>query len=535
MKSNVEQTEEQQRIIALRDEAIGGFDRMRPQFKALEAGYMAIIDEGQRTSLRKRRKSTLNPAMIRPKVAKVVRDVMRSFFGADELCQISPETGENENDLKTSEILKKELDEYARDENLYAGIKPAVRSAIVYGTAAVKCYWSVAENTVKIENVKLGKVYLDPHAQNADGIRYLVHKIESRTIGELKKQFPKAKIDWAGIEQLHNQTEELGEYRRITIYDVYRLHNGVWTVSTVADDIFIRTDVKLKDGLPFIIPTIDEQFELLDESSVLSYGDSLIAPLLPIQTEYVIRRNQQIDAIDLQLNQRFLTTSTSGLREEDLNSNRKRLVVQSLNEIKELPAPRIDQAIFDTDKLEGEAQDVFGISKLSQGLNDKKNLNQTATGISILTQEGSTVIDDINRAFNEALFRPLFNRIVRLIYKYKVSERFAQINRNQPLRQKVVIDVGIGSTNKEIKMGEVDGAQTAVANAIPVFIQVGAAEEAAKYTKVLGRLLDERIKLLGFNSILEEIKEEAAMAQSQSPQPAPQIQPQQQGTTNGTI
>lgn len=523
MSSNVEQTADQQRIIALRDEAIGGFDRMKPQFKSLEMGYMAIIDEGQRTSLRKRRKSTLNPAMIRPKVSKVVRDVMRSFFGADELCQINPETMDNENDLKTSEILKKELDEYARDSNLYANVKPSVRSTMVYGTAAVKCYWSVAENTVKIENVKLGKIFLDPHSQNADGIRYIVHKIESRTIGELKKQFPKAKIDWAGIEQLNNQTEELGDYRRVTIYDVYRLINGVWTVSTVADDVFIRTDIKLKDGHPFIIPTIEEQFELIEESSVMSYGDSFIAPLLPIQTEYIIRRNQQIDAIDLQLNQRFLTTSTSGLREEDLNSNRKRLVVQSLNEIKELPAPRIDQAIFDTDKLEGEAQDIIGISKMSQGLNDKKNLNQTATGISILTQEGSSVIDDVNRAFNEALFRPLFNRIIKLIYKYKVSERFASIDRRKPLRQKVVIDVGIGSTNKEIKMGEIDGAQTAVSNAIPLFVQVNALDEAAKYTAVLGKLLDERIKLLGFNSILEEIKEdEERMAQN--PQIIPQIQ-----------
>lgn len=520
----IDLTKEESRIIALRDEAISGFDRMKPQFKSLEQGYMAIIDEGQRTSLRKRRKSTLNTQMIRPKVGKVVKDVMKSFFGVDELCQITPETMENDNDLETSEVLKKELEEYSRTSNMQRAVSPIVFRTLVHGTAVLKVYWCKKSNTVKLEPVKLANIFFDPHALNPSSMKYFVHKIEGLTIGELKKQYPKAKIDWEGIEQLRNQLEDLGDYRRVTIHEVYRQIGDAWFVSSLADDVFFRTDVKLVDNHPFIVSTIEDQFEMLDETTVLSYGDSFIAPLLPIQSEYIIRRNQQIDAIDLQLNQRFITTNTSGLREEDLNSNRKKLVVNNINEIRELPTPRIDQAIFDTDKLEAEAQDTIGISKMSQGLNDKKNLNQTATGISILTQEGSIVIDSINRAFNDSFFRPMMTRIITLIYKYKDSDRFARIDRRQKLRQKVVIDVGIGSTNKEIKMGEIDGAHQVLLGALPIMMQLGAQQEVAKYTKVMSKLLDERIKLLGFNSILEAIKKDEEAMEQLQPQITQQIQ-----------
>jgi hypothetical protein len=178
-----------------------------------------------------------------------------------------------------------------------------------------------------------------------------------------------------------------------------------------------------------------------------------------------------------------------------------------MNNIRELPAPRIDQSIFDIDKLEAEAQDIFGISKMSQGLNDRKNLNQTATGISILTQEGASVIDDTNRAFNESFFRPLLRRVITLIYKYKTSDRFAQIDRSQPMRQRVVIDVGIGSTNKEIQSAAIEGATVAVSAAINTFVSIQDMGSVAKYGKVLDKLLEEKIKLLGFNTILDDIEQ----------------------------
>ncbi|MEA1917048.1 MAG: hypothetical protein U9N42_05910 [Campylobacterota bacterium] len=508
----------QNQLVALNTEAYNGYLKHKSDFKLLEYGYLSIIDEAKRTSLKNRRKSTLNPQLIKPKIDKIERDVMEAFFGNDELADIQAENLKDENDLLTQDALIKELKEYGREENLYSKVKPIIRNALVYGTSITKVYWSHEANKAKIEQCKLNEVFLDPYAPTSYDVRYMVHRITSMTIGDLKKKFKK--IDWNKYSNSKNSQEalefgdaELGDYQRVEIFEIYRRKNGSWYLSTMlSDETFLRTDVKLKYGHPFIISTVNPQFVGIDETPVRAYGSSFIAPLLPLQTENVIRRNQQIDAIDLQLNQRFLTTANSGLVESDLISNKKSIVVQNLNEVKELQAPRIDTAIYDTDKLEAEAQEMSGITKYSQGLNDKKNLNQTATGMSILANEGGSVISDINRAFNENFFRPLVRRILLLTYEFKKSSNFAQVDRSKPMRQKVVINVGTGSNNKEIKINNLNDAITQTTQSVQLFMQLQD-ERAKKYLNMLDELQQEKLKLLGFNSIIESIEQQEQQEQ----------------------
>lgn len=499
-------------ILALRDEALAGFERHRSDFQSLERGLFSIIDEGKRTSLKKRRKSTLTPMLIRPKVDAMARDIMRAFFGTDELADIQPETGGDENDMRVAEALKEELKEFAREEKLYFKVKPAVKSILGYGTCATKVYFSQASNSVKIERCKLNEVYFDPKAPSPFDVKYIVHRIDSKTIAELKKMFPGKKVDWSryvGNSRYGANNDpasnEIGEYQRLEIFDVYRLKNGKWFVSTVVDDTVIIKDKRLKFGHPFILSAAEEQFVMIDETPVRAYGDPFISPLIPLQSEYVIRRNQQVDAIDAQLNMRLLVMNETGLRDEDLNSTRKKIVVNDINQVRELPYPRIDQSLFDVQQLDVEAETISGVSKYSQGVSSDGNRSKTKGEAMILDARSSSVADDLTRAISESFFRPLISRIIMLTYYNKTSARFAGIDRTGPLRQKVIISVGTGSTNTEVKLQQIDAAIETTITIINAAAAI-APEVAEKHLSALEKLNSEKLKLLGQNQIVEEIE-----------------------------
>ena len=219
-------------LLALKDEAIAGYEYMKPQLEALERAFKATIDEGQRTSLKKRRKSTVAPQLIFPKVAKITRDVMNCFFGTGELCRITPESLNNPADAEMAEALYDELEEYAREARLYIHIKPVVRDTLAYGTSVCRCVWSVEKNQAVIERVLLNDFYFDPHAKSTQNIKYAVHRVQGLTIAEVKKRFSGFK-DWESLEEQTGtgSSGDIGDYKRVTLYEVYRLLDGKWTLS----------------------------------------------------------------------------------------------------------------------------------------------------------------------------------------------------------------------------------------------------------------------------------------------------------------
>jgi len=510
-------------LVAIRDDAINGYMQHKQEFIALESAYINILSEKQRKSLLQRRKSALTPNLIKPKVDKIVRDLMKSFFGNDELAIIQPDKKDNEEDAKVSDALKKELKEYGRDKNLYTNLRPVARESLVYGTAIIKVYWSVKENNIKMERCRLDDVYLDPYAPTTADINYLVQRVSSMTIADIEKQYPKSGVDWKqyvnaslNAQTKQNEYTDIGKYHRVEFHEVYRKKNGKWYVSTILnDDTVLRADKYLKDGLPFIVGTLDPQFVMLNEpiNPVRAYGDAFIAPLISLQNENTIKRNQQIDATDIQLNQRFITTKESGVREDDLISNRKKIVVDNINNIKELPIPRLNDSIFDVQQLSAEAEEISGITKLSEGLSGVRN--KTATEVEAMQMQGSNVIDDISRAFNENFFRPLIHRIVLLIYKYKVSENFMDIDRKRPLRQKIIINVGIGSINKMMQIDSIDKSTATVMQSLQLFMQMQDMQRVQKYIQMLDDLNIEKLKLLGQDSVIEKAEEMEEQMQQQ--------------------
>lgn len=504
-------------VLALRDEAYRGFTQHRKDFEALEKAYMAQLDEGQRTSLRKRRKSSLTPMMLKPKVDTIKRDILRSFFGNSEFADIRPEENNpNEEQEEIAVTLKSELQDYIRNSRLYGKTKATIEQTLVYGTAGSKVYFSTEANTVKVEHCSLTELWYDRRAKNTHDIRYLVHRINSRTIGDLKKQFPRKKINWENevgdsydgeTSSQDDSDSAIGDFRRVEIFEIYTFEKGDWFVTTLLGEEPLRWKVHLKDGLPFILATVDQQFVMINESAVRAYGAPFIAPAMTIQTEYIIRRNQQIDAIDMQLNQRFLSTTESGLRDADLNSTRKKITVKDLNQVKELPAPNINPSTFDTQLLNEEVDQTLGVPKYSQGLSSTENRSKTKGEAQLLEERGSMTSDDINRAFNENYFTPLINRVILLIYKYKRSPRFASVDRTKPLRQNVIINVGTGSTNRAVRLENIDRSIESLMGVITLALQTEQGDVAQSYFKAVDKLNIEKLKLLGHETIAGELED----------------------------
>ena len=503
-------TKKQAQILTIIDEAKKGYDLHRSDFEGLENGYLNLLHPELVKSLKARRKSHITPQLIKAKVRKVAISVMKTYFENDRFAAITPET-ESEEIIEQAKRIQRRLDIWTTKKiNLYSRFKPIVIDALVYGTPIVKIWWS--NGTLRVNRVKLRDFYIDPNATNVFDIQYGVHRVVT-TVGKLRAQYGR-KLKWKNYIGQHENGKivniDIGDASRVEVMDVYRFEGGRWLVSTVLpDQTFIRTDVPLKDGLPFIIGNVEPQFVKLNENNVVeAYGGSFIEPMIPLQEEYTVTRNQQIDAIDKTFNPQYLATKESGLREQDLVSNRKKITVSNMDGVREVQLPRIDPSIFNIDRLDSEMQEVSGITKYNQGMNDKANLNQTATGMSILTEEGNAVISDIIRALNESLFEPAIRRMVRLIWRYDATPDLYGVDRDRIPKLHVQINAGVGALNNELLLNNISAAEGTAIQLAQLHASVQDMAGVQRYFAVLDELYAEKLKALKLKTAIPILKGE---------------------------
>ncbi len=503
-----------ERILLLIDEAKKGYDNYRTSFEMLEAGYLNMLSQEMLKSLKSRRKSHITPQIIKAKVRKVVISTLKTYFENDSFAKLTPEYLDEES-LEDVVKLQNALDSWTTKKmNMYSRFKPCITDALVYGTPIVKIHWSESSG-LNVSRVKIKDLYLDPNAANIFDIQYAVHKVYT-TVGRLRRQFGR-KFKWKNfVGQVRDQgdgkisTVDIGDASRVEVMDVYRYQGGKWLVSTVLPDYsFVRIDEPLKDGLPFIIGNIDQQFVgISEENAVEAYGASFIESMIPLQEEYTITRNQQIDAIDKMFNPQYLATKTSGLNEVDLASGRKKVIVGSLAEVEQVPIPRIDPSIFHTDRLDSEMQEVSGVNKANQGMVDANSKYQTATGMSILSEEGNDVISDIIRALNESFFEPAIRRMVRLIYRYDETPLLYGIDRAKNIRYFVSINAGVGAVNNEILLNNISAAEGTAMQNVKLHTELEDMEGAKRYLNILDALFEEKLKALKLKSVIPILKGE---------------------------
>lgn len=500
-------TKKQQQIINLRDVAIKKFNIIKPQFEELEKGYLSELEARQVQRLKKAGKSHIAQQLIKAKVRKIVRDIMKTYFSSDILANI-----EIENDDALSQVMQKRLNSYSNQKiNLYTILRPLVEQSIIYGTNIAKVYWSKKDNQLRIQARGINEVLIDPYARNHYEAKYFIDRFYM-SIADIKRTYKtKLKgIDLSSVsrsdEMAENQEVDLGEYKRVMIVEVYRKIDDDWYLSSMIGDDFLRTDVKLNDGNPLLFGKIFPQFVPFGEKNAIpSYGDSYIAPMIPLQKQFVVTRNQQMDAVYEQLNPRFLVTRNSGLRDDDLVNRARKISVSSLEQIKELPAPNISQSIFDVNRIDEEIQEVGGLPKLVQGISTQ-NDPSSATGMSLMNDSGNSTIDDIITSFNESFFEPLIQRMLRLIYKYEADREFVNFDRTKSIAFKIAINAGIGAMSREIRINNLENGILGSSNSIKVFLESGLMDKAFIQANLLEELTIEKMKLLGIKNVDKKIQ-----------------------------
>ena len=495
--------EEKELIINLRDSAISGFNKVKKDFLELEKGYLALLDDDEIKSLKCRNKSHISQKKILAKVRRIGREILKTYFSNSTLAEV-----EVENRPELTAILQAELNNVSNKElNLYTTMQPLVENLLVYGTGIAKTYWSKEFNRPKVQVKAINEVLIDPNARSHFDAGYFVDRFYM-SVADIKKNFKTTskKIDFDAIGGGLGDSN-LGDYRRVLVCEVYRKKDNKWFVSTLVEDEFLRGDVELKDSHPFDWGIAFSQFCRVDEEDAIrSYGASYIEPMIAIQKQFIATRNQQMDAIYKQLNPRIMVSRNAGLRDDDLLSNSAKIVVNDLGEIKELPLPNISQSIFDVEKLDEELQEVGGLPKFAQGIASKTD-PKSATGVSLMQESGNATIDDIVTTFNESFFEPFVRRIVNLIYKYKISDKFKGVDRDEILKLNIKINAGMGVANKDMKINGIQSAKQSLLSMQNLAVQQGLAQKSYEYLNALDAITIEELKLLGMKNIESRIQE----------------------------
>jgi len=507
-----------EQIVALFEEARKGYELVKQDFLVLEYGYLNKLPDEKLEELKQRGKSVITPKKVYAKIRRILISIMKTYFENNEFAKLTPifDTDTNKQQIQK---LQMAFDNWVnRRVNFYTRVRPIVRDSLVYGTCCAKVYWN---NGLHLERIKPHDFWLDPNAENIFDIQYVVNRVYT-TISLLKKQFGNKKIfkKYIGSQiessEIPFSQDDLGDTSRIEVYDIYRLINGKWYVSTMLPDYsFVRIDEPLKDGLPFVFGIVENQFTYTGEKTIKALGYPIVDLMIPLQEQYTITINQQFDAIDKQLNPQFLATKQAGLSEKTLRSNKKLLQVTDLNNVRELPQPNVNQSFLTTDRVELDLQEVSGITKLSQGIIDKHQ-NTTATGMTILTQEANEVVADIIRSLNESFFEPLIKRIVKLIYKYDENPLLYGLNRSQNIDFKVQINTGVGATNKEVQLQAITTAEQTAMQNLQIAMQMGDAETAQMYRDILNKLYIEKLATIGLKNIQHEMKGAMGNGEQQS-------------------
>lgn len=464
------------RLIEMINRSQRGLDDLMPTFLKLFNAYQALLDENVVKYLDSKGKSRIPYHMIMTKLQRIHADFVEAYFTNKQFAKINERKSLKGSyfDARTQkfipfsrgvydgmtakaiEALQSAIDYYTAesDENcLYDPLTKVFKQLQIYGTGILKVYW---DDDIEIEKIDIKDIKFDTEATSWDDCKYFVHDIyitkkeilEYRDKGIFLPDAEYDKINTDARVNTFNQNPE--EFKRYKLQEVYEeIEGDKWVVSTIWNkDVVLRDKVELPDGNPFIVGTIRDQEVKPDgtDTTVRVYGDAIAAPLIPIQQEMMVIRNQQLDIIDRQLNPRYIINDAK-INPFDFSNQKMTAIRGDGNQVKELQTPNMRDSNFNVERLGVEAQEVIGVT--DYGATGAKQMNKTATGMSILTSESSKILQHLLRGANETMIKPLFKKIAHLVWTYGSAEFFWGIDRTQKLDYQVGVDVGLGATNKE--------------------------------------------------------------------------------------
>jgi len=539
---------EKDKLVQMIEKSEAGLELVMPTFVELFEAYSAILSPQAIASLDLRGRSRLPYYLIQNKLQRIQADFIEAYFTNKQFVNIGAKkslkggyydnvTGEfisftrglydglNEASINA---LQNAVDYYTTEDedelsNMYEPLAKVLRQIQLYGTGVLKVSWDFSNDGLNLERIELKDIKFDTGATRPKDLMYLVHDIylsKDQIQAYADDGIFDRSIDLEKINDSANLStaENPDEFKRYKLQDVYEKKGNDWYVSTLYNkDLVLRFETELPDGLPFIIGTIKDQEARPngEDRSILIYGDSIMAMLIPIQSEMMIVRNQQLDILSRQLNPRYIINDRS-INPFDFSNQKLSVIKGDGDKVKELSLPNLRDSNFNVERLGVEAQEIIGITDYSA--TGAKQMNKTATGMSILTSESSKLLQHLIRGANETLIKPLFRKISSLVWKYGSEEFFWGIDRSQKLQYQVGIDVGLGATNKETALNGKTMAYTKIVEMANIKMSVGinAQADLIKAEKFLHK---EIFPLLGIENYEEYENENKGQTRSPSQEP----------------
>jgi len=515
--------ENKKRFASIIEQAQSGLDTQMPYFITYWSAYNALLESDVAEYLKANGKSHLPVHYIMNKIQRIRADFVEGYFTNKQFAKISEKPTlrgsyynprlnkfvpviKNTKDIINA--LQNAVDYYTLEHNdfrLYEKLTQCFDHLTPYGTAALKISWNFNRNGLDLENIEVKDIMYDKKSNDFYDSKYVVHNIyltredieTNVNSGIFDSNFD---IDKIGV----NSNDASDKFKRHKLQEVYELKNGKWVVSTIYEkNIILREEKELPLGNPFVVGKLKNKLHnpQNDDDIVKVYGDSIIAPLVSIQREMTVLRNQQIDIVNRQLNPRYMSNDNS-LNPFDFTNQNIQLIQGDPNKVKELKTPDLRDSNFNVDRLSTEGQEAIGVTDYNSGTSNNKQLNDTATGISILTTESNKILAYYMRACNESLIKPLFKKIADLVWTYGDAKFFYGLDRTEELEYQVGVNVGFGATNPQQQLNSKNSAYQGMLNLAQLKQDPIALENAEKF------YYKEILPLLGVENYEEYLNEQ---------------------------
>lgn len=501
-------------IIAMISEAKDGWSYYQTDIQAAEDAYFMRLNPDTLKYLKDRNMSSIYFPKINAKSKRITDALSETYFNNDKFAKLDSYIN---SDAKVIEKWQEAIDHYTEVLNLYKTFQPIFQEVPYIGTSIIKVYWSV--DRCRIDKMSIEDVWFDRRARTSEDVRYIVDNIYM-TVGDIKKMqesgvFNKSiKVDEIFVESIPSE--------RFKLQEVYFQDGNGWKVTTVYNDAtFMRENVELKDGQPFIWGYLLPQLRaIIDTTFVCVYGEPVINCIIPLQNEMNETRNKMIDGMKHHLMPKIIMAKTAGVTRQDLETIGKPIFTANPTGTQIVPPPNLSSSQMNLQIIDSEMSETIGVSPQQNGVG--ANRQQTATETSIQSNEGSVRMQGYVRTFNETLFEKGFERLAMLVWKYGDARFFMGIDRSQVPSYKVTLNTGIGALNKEVQKNGLMQAHQMINQQMQMLMGLQDMEGAKRMCKASEKIVREVLPLFGIKNVDEflgkENKDDATIANNINPQ-----------------
>lgn len=257
------------------------------------------------------------------------------------------------------------------------------------------------------------------------------------------------------------QEERLSSYRQVwAVENYFRIAGTDWTFLSLGNEYIVSPWVRVVDKFvhkrrPFVMSEFDPE-------AFRSYSDGLPEMMRHLQAEANAIRNQRRDNVSLVLNRGHIVKRNSGVQLHSLANSRpgRITLADEVEAVKAEEAPDVPASSYNEEEVT--TRDIEQISmqsanKLGVQTSDRQSATEAAINASASgEQEGFTI-----KGFVDTFMRPLLTMFVANVVAYESDRDVlndAALATGLPpdvsmlTDCEVVINAGLGSTNKELRM-----------------------------------------------------------------------------------